>query len=77
MRFLLRVSIIALLTILFALAAASPTADDNQTGSPMSLFRPWTWTIPLGPFPAFQVAQPETGSQYVRRHGPRRRAMHP
>ncbi|KAJ7602291.1 hypothetical protein DFH06DRAFT_1259061 [Mycena polygramma] len=72
MRFLL--SIIALLTILFALATASPTTDENNAHSPMSLFRPWTWTMPL---PAFQVAQPDPGSQYIRRHGPRRRAVHP
>ncbi|KAJ7654069.1 hypothetical protein DFH06DRAFT_1203569 [Mycena polygramma] len=75
MRFLC--PIIALLTILFALATASPTTDENNAHSPMSLFRPWTWTMPLGLLPAFQVAQPDAGSQYVRRHGPRRRAVHP
>ncbi|KAJ6545152.1 hypothetical protein B0H19DRAFT_1167054 [Mycena capillaripes] len=73
MRFLF--SIIALFALLFTLVTAtSSTEDDTHHDArfTMSLFRPWTWSLPL---PA--LAQSDATSQHVRRHGPRRRAMHP
>ncbi|KAJ7096872.1 hypothetical protein C8R44DRAFT_812375 [Mycena epipterygia] len=66
-------SLIALFALLLTLATATPTNDDDeQARVTMSLFRPWTWTLPLPTIPEVDAA-----SQRVRRHGPRRRAMHP
>ncbi|KAJ7432393.1 hypothetical protein FB451DRAFT_1316908 [Mycena latifolia] len=67
-------SLIALFALFLVLAAAASTTDEKHTSAhgTMSLFRPWTWTLPL---PAF--AEPDAAALHVRRHGPRRRAMHP
>ncbi|KAJ7153955.1 hypothetical protein C8R43DRAFT_1001573 [Mycena crocata] len=77
MRFFL-VTLITFFALLFTLASATTTTmntDDNGGGHArvsMSFFRPWTWTFPL---PA--MVPPDAAAQHVRRHGPRRRAMHP
>ncbi|KAJ7104890.1 hypothetical protein C8R44DRAFT_332709 [Mycena epipterygia] len=67
-------SLIALFALLFTLATATSTThdDDKQARGTMSFFRPWTWTLPLP-----VMAEPNAATQHVRRHGPRRRAMHP
>ncbi|KAJ7510710.1 hypothetical protein B0H11DRAFT_1955853 [Mycena galericulata] len=65
-------SLITLFTFLLAMASAASTDDDEQTRVSMSLFRPWTWSLPLP-----GIAQPGAMSLHVRRHGPRRRAVHP
>ncbi|KAJ7664867.1 hypothetical protein B0H17DRAFT_1091416 [Mycena rosella] len=68
------ISLIAIFALLFTLAAATTPDDDEHDRVTISLFRPWTWSLPL-PLPA--MAEADAASLHVRRHGPRRRAMHP
>ncbi|KAF8188849.1 NADP-dependent oxidoreductase domain-containing protein [Mycena galopus ATCC 62051] len=72
-------SLIALFALLLTLAAATPMNDpDPQAGVIFmnSLFRPWTWSLSLPALtpPTFES---DATAQHVRRHGPRRSAMHP
>ncbi|KAJ7092900.1 hypothetical protein B0H15DRAFT_832918 [Mycena belliarum] len=77
-------SVIAFFALFLTLTAATTTttpmtATTTTTTSnvrpargTMSLFRPWTWALAL---PA--LAEPDAAALHVRRHGPRRRAVHP
>ncbi|KAJ7758385.1 hypothetical protein B0H16DRAFT_1536036 [Mycena metata] len=68
-------SLLFLFALLFTFATATSTKDDTDSRVAMDLLRPWTWSLT---FPAFGLpAQPDAAALHVRRHGPRRRAMHP
>ncbi|KAJ7615926.1 hypothetical protein FB45DRAFT_934951 [Roridomyces roridus] len=55
--------------------ASTPTNDDTSVS--ISFFRPWTWTLPLPALGVAANAQADAAAAHVRRHGPRRRAVHP